>query len=320
MSLRTLLPLLILFAAGPALGAGASPAEKSELISAIASGSRPEVNRAIERIKYLGSPRELMQAIEQMLEAGSTGTRRNAAFALRFLAAKRQTGALVRALDDEDDLVREYACVALGALRAQEAVKPLSALTKDRSPVVRREAVAALGAIGSKAAVKPALALLEDEVLATRLAAILALGKLQDGRAAAKLTALLKDGSETTRLAAAKSLCMLGNAEGRAVADKLLRSTEPTERRDGIRLIEEVKAAWASKALLDRLEDGDRGTAIAAAVALSKQGDGRGVQWLVLKAETAEVEDRLRLETAIEGLGLSSADRKKILASGKKPK
>ncbi|MGI5863987.1 MAG: HEAT repeat domain-containing protein [Myxococcales bacterium] len=317
MSLRTVLPLLFLFAAGPALGAGASPGEKSHLLGAIASGSRPELNRAIERIKYLGSPRDLLQAIERLLDAGSPGTRRNAAFALRFLGTKRQALALVRALGDDDEVIREYACVALGQLRAQEAVQPLSKLTKDRSPVVRREAVAALGAIGNKAGVKPALALLEDEVPETRLAAILALGKLKDGRAAAKLTPLLKDGSETTRLAAAKSLCMLGNAEGRAVADKLLRSTEPTERRDGIRLIEEVKAGWASKALLARLEDEDRGTAIAAAVALSKQGDGRGVEWLVLKAEAADVEDKLRLETAIEDLGLTPEDRKKILAAAK---
>ena len=42
------------------------------------------------------------------------------------------------------------------------------------------------------------------------------------------------------------------------------------------------------------------------------------MEWLVVSSAAADVEPKLRLETALEDLGVTPEDRKKILAAQKK--
>ncbi len=317
--MRTTLAILALSLAAPALGVGPTPADKVQILEAVSRGSTPELNRAIDRLRYLGQPREILNAIARVLSEGEPLARQNAAQVFAIVPDKNFSQALLHALHDSDVVVRERACVGLGKMKSRDAVKSLAALTDDSSPVLRRESARALGRIGDKAALPALLPLLEDHEPEPRQVAIWALGELGDPKAGAPLLPLLKDPSESIRLAATASLCRLGNAEGRKVAEGLLASAEAYERRDAVQLLTDVRAPWVKQALAGLLKDKDFAVRLAAAKVLAVQGDGRGVEWLVWTAESGDAEEAMRIESALEELGVSSADRKKILAGRPKP-
>ncbi len=61
---------------------------------------------------------------------------------------KQAEGLLIKALKDEDDIVRDQAAAALAKLGDKKAVEPLIATLDDRSYGVRQEVVEALGIRG----------------------------------------------------------------------------------------------------------------------------------------------------------------------------
>lgn len=306
-----------LFVSGSAPAKGLENDEKGRILGELLSGTRRVVDRDIERIRFGGVPRDLMGRIAQLAVDGPLTGRQNAVYVLTILADKPSGPALVRALGDEDVVVRQTAAQGVGKLKLREGVPQLEKLSRDGSPVVRREALKALGLIGDRGASPAVLTALEDTESEPRLAAILALGEMHETKAIPKLTPLLGYPSESVRLAAVKSLCMLGNADGRKYVEKLLAGAEINERRDGVNLVADVKDRWVQEAFIRLLEDKDAGVRISAAKALSRQGDGRGVQWLVLTAPKVEPEERLRIESAIEEVGVTPQDRKRILAAAK---
>jgi len=294
--------------------AGEAPlALKQRLVYQVQGGDLPAVNRAVGRIRHLGQPEDLMRELAVMTSWGSLRARRNATHLFTALPDRRFASFLVPALRDADATVRANACIALGRMRAEEAAKPISHLSTDRAPFVRREAFTALGAIGSADGFPAALAGVEDPEVEPRLAAVLALGAIGDRRAVPKLLPLLQHRSEAHRLAAARSLCRLGAPGGRKLADKLLSSEQPTERREGIILISEVSAAWASQALAKGLSDTNLEVRIASARGLAGQQDRRGVESLVRAAQTAPPEERLSIERALEELRVGPEERRRIL-------
>lgn len=316
---RTAAAFLVAALPWPSAGAaGPAEGELSALVQAIAAGNRPEVEQAIERIRFRGNPRQVLLQMARMATEGELTARRNAAYAMSVLADPSYAPALIPALQDADPAVREKICTALGRMKARKSASALLPLVRDPATPVRREALRALAALKAREAMPKVLEALGDAEAEPRTAAILALGELGDARAAAKLLPLLQDSSETTRLAAAGSLCKLGHAQGRAYAERMLGSKDPGIRKDAAKLLADVQRPWVRPALASLLTDSDVGVRIAAARGLSAQGDGRGVEWLVLAAETADPELRVRLEEVIEELGLSRADRQKILAARKK--
>ncbi len=310
--------LLVLLASASASASGPTESDLHALVVAFTTGNRPTVDQAIERLRYYGQPREVLERIARAATEGNLLARRNATYVFSIVADPTYAPELARALKDADPAVREKACTALGKMKARSAAGALLPLVRDSSPSVRREALRALGALRAREAVHAVLEAIADPETEPRIAAILALGDLGDARAAQRLVPMLNDRSETTSLAAAKSLCKLNRAEGRAFADSMLGSKDAFTRKDGARLLEEVRQPWAKQRLLGLLGDPEDSVGIAAARALSVQGDGRGVQWLVLRSETADPALKVRIEGALEDLGLSAADRRKILAGMKK--
>jgi epoxyqueuosine reductase len=78
------------------------------------------------------------------------GLRRNAAVALGNLRDPRAVPALIRALEDEDPIVRGHAAWALGRIGGEEAQRALRVrLGSEPDPVVRGEIAEALQAVGS---------------------------------------------------------------------------------------------------------------------------------------------------------------------------
>lgn len=289
------------------------------LYEAIATGSRPQVDQAISKLKHVGATRERMFEIARMLRDSRQPVRENAAYVFSVLPDASFGQDLTAALQDQSDVVRSHCAIALGKAKVGASAPALVRLLGDVSPVVRREAVKSLGLLASKPAASKVAAALQDSSPDVRISAILALGQIGDKSVEKRLVPLLKDSSETTRLAATKSLAQLGNAEGREVVEAMLASQEPAERIDGIRLLEGVKAPWARDALLQLMKAPEVGVAIAAARGLASIGDGRGVEWLVHAAPRVDAEVTLKVERALEDLHVTAEDRKKILARKPSP-
>lgn len=291
--------------------------DPAEFAFVVMRGTRPEVDRAISKLKHLGATRDKLAPLSRLLAEGPLKARQNSAYVLSVVPDPFFADGLERALFDVDEVVRGYAATALGKIKDKGSAAPLAKALSDASPVVRRECAKALGNLGDKSSAKKLLGLLEDPNADVKVAAILALGQLGDKAAEKALVPLLKDSSETLRLAATRSLCALGNAEGRKPVEAMLASQEPAVRKDGIRLLEGLRPPWVRDALLAATKDKDVDVAIAAAKALAQAGDGRGVEWLVYSVARVDLEESVRIEAILEDLQLTAADRKKILA--KKP-
>ena len=87
--------------------------------------------------------------------------------------------ALLAALSDEDDAVRQEVAKALGKLHDPRAVGPLIHALQDENAPVRATVVAVLAEPGNERAIEPLVALLiQDENTLVRARAVSALGML----------------------------------------------------------------------------------------------------------------------------------------------
>jgi HEAT repeat protein len=118
--------------------------------------------------------------------------------------------ALVKALDDKDDFVRDFAVKALGNIGDSKALEPLvKALNNDENMLVRRSAATALGNLGD-AALEPLLQALNKGHFMVRRAAARALGKLNDPKAIDPLTEVLGDSDVYIQNSAVSALTEIG--------------------------------------------------------------------------------------------------------------
>ena len=158
---------------------------------------------------YKGKP--LSAWVEQLADRNATA-RQEAAEALGQIgpAAKPAVGALIAALGDADDAVRDAAAEAL-AVFGKDAVGPLTAALKHTDASVRRGAAAALGHMGPDArdAVPALIAMVKNDADSdVREAVVPALGSIgPDAKAAAPaLRDALTDKEQHIREAAAAAL------------------------------------------------------------------------------------------------------------------
>lgn len=143
------------------------------LIAAIddseASVRRAAMEAAAERAaSHPDEAAGLARVIAERLTAEAWDERRDAADVLGRFGSHADAGALVTALADSNDFVREKAAASLGRLGARAAVEPLADIAgNDAVPEVRIAAIEALAAIGDPAA-RPVLERLagagDDEV------------------------------------------------------------------------------------------------------------------------------------------------------------
>jgi hypothetical protein len=118
---------------------------------------------------------------------------------------------LIKALEDDDEEVRETAARALGQVGDSRAVKPLIKALGDDGYGVAEAAAEALGEIGDTRAVEPLSEALGDDGYGVAEAAAIALGKI--GKPAVKpLIKALGDGGRDVRWHAAVALREIGDA------------------------------------------------------------------------------------------------------------
>lgn len=151
---------------------------------------------------------------------------------------KERVEALIRQLEDEDELVRENSAYLLGEIGAEareltkntlkngrmldeinaltipqvreKVVKRLIKALFDKDGWVRGNAADALGKIGHEKAVEPLIAALKDEDKVVRFSAAEALGELQDERAIESIITALRDDDWSVRVSAAEALGKIG--------------------------------------------------------------------------------------------------------------
>jgi HEAT repeat protein len=129
---------------------------------------------------------------------------------------KRIADALMVALDDSNQRVREQALNTLISMRDERAIPALIKALADPTPEVRERAATGLGNMRDGRAVASLLQALRDANANVRRRTAWALGVIADPMAIDGLTAALKDADPTVREQAAESLGRI--ARGRSSA------------------------------------------------------------------------------------------------------
>jgi peptidylprolyl isomerase len=161
--------------AGP--GPAPAPLEPQREPERVAFPETPELAEIahLEYARDLGGGR-----LRELLETGTAEVRRRAALALGRFPYPRfgaeVTGALARALEDEDPYVRRIAVFGLGVRADPGAGTLLAAYRNDADPELRAAVAAASRSIDSSHLRDEVLHALADRELEVRIAAVLAIG------------------------------------------------------------------------------------------------------------------------------------------------
>jgi hypothetical protein len=152
-----------------------------------------------------------LKELVNLLLRGNASDRQRTAIALGHSKNARAVEPLVKALNDEDDFVRNFAAKALGDLGDGRAFEPLVKAMTDRNLLVRRSAVLALGGLGDPRAFEPLVKVLEGEDFMLQRSAAKALGELKDARAVDALLGVLASNDSYVRDGAVVALTQIGS-------------------------------------------------------------------------------------------------------------
>ncbi len=177
------------------------------LLENVQSPNTEQRERVIAALGTLKVKRAVPAIIEVL--ADTTFTRRYvAAWALGEIGHPDGIGPLIKALDDDIQLVRRYATSSLIKLN-QPAVEPLISALDRASDRAAGGIIRVLGDIGDKRSLVPLLNYVDGPV---RSDAFLALGKLRDPRAEQALIKGLSDSDWQVRMNAAMAIGPIGTA------------------------------------------------------------------------------------------------------------
>jgi HEAT repeat protein/beta-lactamase regulating signal transducer with metallopeptidase domain len=220
-----------------------------------------------------GTDPEVVSALVAALGDSVESVREDAAYALGQLEAKDAVAPLgARLARDPDAKVRKMTAWALGQIQAQEATEPLSrAAQADASPEVREMAVWALGQLEDPAAVPALEAVLRDASPELRGQAAWAIGTIEPSTAPQGLIAALKDASSDVRLRAAWALGQIEDGAAVPGLMPLLKDSVPEVRKAAFWALGAIGGDAAQPALIEALKDRDPDVRAAAARALAGQ-------------------------------------------------
>ena len=295
-------------------GSQVSGHEVDQIMETVATGSRPQVDKAINRIQYLGSPKPIISGLVHMALGDTAGNAENAMYVLSVLHPPEAGPAFVKVLDDDSGALRLASCQGLAHLKPPRgATEAVAAKLSDKVPAVRRECARTLTAWDKAPAEPLAQALSKESDPDARLAEVEALGHAPGKASVAALEPVLQSHSESERYAAARSLAVLGAPSGRKALEGYLGSLDPNVRADAVDLVAAVPAGWATEDLATRLDDPSAHVCIRAGKALAARKDKRGVESLVLRAERASPDDKFAFENALAELKITQAQRLDII-------
>lgn len=165
-----------------------------------------------------------------------------------------QDDVLLKALENEDAMVRANAAQVLSVAKEPESVKALIKSAKDSDETVRRAAINALRELKDSSATPVLMEALKDESWFVRAEAAQALGSIGAEKALANLFQVLNDPDDYVKQAASTALISLANPKTHAV-------------------------------FVEKLADSQEKVKLVAALALAKLQDNRGVDRLLYQLE-----------------------------------
>ncbi|MGC9517524.1 MAG: HEAT repeat domain-containing protein [Methanomicrobiales archaeon] len=227
--------------------------------------------------------------------------RKEAARALKYVGDENSVQPLIETLNYEDwqsgyiilDAVREYAAEALGRIGDKKAVDPLINALNDRDAEVRWKSAWSLGRIGDKKAVKPLIKTLEDENSDVRKHAAAALGNIGDNGAVEPLIKAIKDKEWPVRKCAVTALGKIGDERALKPLMHALNDEDSDVKRRAIQALEKMKNL-AIEPLLKAFNDEDWRVQAIVAEALGKIGDRRAVKPLIAALKNKDKIERNR--------------------------
>jgi HEAT repeat protein len=201
---------------------------------------------------------------------------------------------------------RHAAVQAIACIGNSRSVEPLVQCLEDKDMNVRRAAADALGKIGDVRAFEPLVKCFDCDHPEVRVAAAGALGKIGDARAVEPLVKRLEDKRVHVRSAAIKVLGQIGGAGAVEPLVKRLEDVDKNVRYAAAQVLGETGDPRAVKPLLARLSREDHvRPRVAAALALARLGDVRGVEYFRRKVYDPDLGLR---RGAVEVLTVTAAD------------
>jgi HEAT repeat protein len=232
---------------------------------------------------------QALPALERLLGDRDGRVRAAAVQALGEIADARSAPALIAKLEDSEALVREWAAVALGELSWQVAGEALLAATRSKHPEVRYQAVQAAANGGGADAVSQIARAIDDTDPRVRARAVEAAGLLEAEDRSPFLTRRLENALSDSELEVSGRAAILLAPSHPERAAPALRSAlaHPELTLDALDAAASLQAARPRNALVAELVEqiasmaervlGSRLVAAAAARALARMGDARGV-------------------------------------------
>lgn len=211
----------------------------------------------------------------------SEEVRRQSAYALASMG-EVAVPRLVQAMGHVEWRVRDWAAFALGEIGCVKAIAPLIAALEDQQEHVRWGAARALGEIGHISALEPLREALQHGDEGLRACAADALGAMRDPAAAKALTRALqdRDGDGHVRSASARALGSQGTSGVPALIDAL-QDADRGVRSSAAFALGHIGDKRSVLPLIGGLDDGDADVRMGAAWALGELGDSRAVQPLI---------------------------------------
>lgn len=256
-----------------------------------AQGTDARIAAAV-RLGEPAGPEQLEQALPALAQLASDRDGRVRAAAVQALgeiADERCAPALIAKLEDSDALVRELAAVALGELSWQVAGDALLAAMQSPHPEVRYQAVQAAANGGGAEAVPRLVRAIEDDDPRVRARAVEAAGLLEPEARGPQLTRGLEHAlADPEPEVSGRAAILLAAALPERAAKALLAAlAHPELTLDALDAAASLQAARPRAAyvreLVERIASmaervlGSRLVAAAAARALARMGDRRGV-------------------------------------------
>lgn len=118
--------------------------------------------------------------------------------------------ALIKALQNPNDMVRRHAVIALGKIGDERAIEPITERLNDEAPGVRFYVPVALDMIGGEKIIEPMHEALKNEMAKVRTAAANILGKIEDEAGIDSLMNLLADNDSYAKTSAINALTKIG--------------------------------------------------------------------------------------------------------------
>jgi len=196
---------------------------------------------------------------------------------------------IIKALEDEDSMIRTNAAEVLGEIGTKETVPVFVKALEDKSWQVRTNAAEALGEIGpeAKEAVPALIEALRDEVHYVRLAAAEALSEIGSEEVVPALIEALEGDDSAIWRGAAEALGKIGTKEAVSALIRALEDEVHYVRSYAAKALGEIgsEAKEAVPALIEALEDEDLYVRRGAALALGKIGTKEAVPALIRALE-----------------------------------